>query len=251
MALTSSKHEARILGKSETVEAHVRCVWALTGNNVQLSSELLRRCCLIDLDAQMENPEEREGWRHQDIRRWCRNNRGQLVWACLTLIQNWIADDKPHFTGRALNSYENWSYVMGGICESAGLGGFLGNREDLKNMASDGRENDILYLLEGWWSRFLDQWAPVRQSDDNDSLISMSVQTDIQLNIPKSKDMNGDTTYNASRFEEFLTKYQNRVFRIPSENLEVKIEKSDTMDQFGHKWRLVPLVEEPVSNIDG
>lgn len=246
-ALTASRHEARILGKSQMVDTPVRAIFVLTGNNVQMTSELLRRCVLIDLDAQMAEPESRSGWRHEDVRAWAREHRGELVWACLTLIQNWIAKDKPKYSGLALNSYENWSYVMGGIMEAADIGGFLGNREELKQMSADGRENDIVYLLEEWWEHVNcqkgDDWINARVTFDdkgnsNPSLIDLAIQRGVQLSIRKQKGADDELTYNPQNFENFLTKYNKRVFALSS-GVKVGIEKSAKATKNGHQWRLV------------
>lgn len=247
-AITSPEYKARILGKSELVDTEVRCIWTLTGNNVQLSSEILRRCVLIDLDAQSAEPEKRSGWRHDDIRAWVKENRGELVWACLMLIQNWIAQGKPLYKKEALNSFENWSGVMGGILECAGVGGFLGNRQELKAMASDGRENDIVVLLEEWWEAKPGLWVPSRSSDEIPiSLISIAISKNIQLSVRKVPDADGEMTYNSQQFEAFLTKYQNRVFRL-ADGVEVRLEKSKESKRNGYEWRLKPMVED-VSNI--
>lgn len=148
-AMTAPKVKGRMLGYSKNLEAEVRCIWILCGNNVRLSDELVRRLVMVDLDAKMEDPEERDGWHHEDIMEWVAQNRGKLVWAALTLIQNWIAKGRKPFSGPLLNSYENWSRVIGGICEAAGLGGFLENREHLKQSAATEADETLrLFLTE-------------------------------------------------------------------------------------------------------
>lgn len=146
-AMTTPVYGARILGKSQTVQTEVRCVWILTGNNVTLSGELVRRLVMIDLNADVAHPERRSGWRHNDIRGWVQENRGRLVWACLTLIQNWIAQGKPKWEGEVLASFENWSRTMGGILDCAGIGGFMDNRNALRALGDD--KADALDELRG------------------------------------------------------------------------------------------------------
>jgi len=245
-AITSPEYKARILGRTELVDTEVRCIWTLTGNNVQLSSEILRRCVLIDLDAQSAEPEKRTGWKHDDIRGWAKENRGELVWACLTIIQNWIAKGKPQYKKEVLNSFENWSAVMGGILEAAGIGGFLGNRQELKSMAADGRENDIRILVEEWWadsSMTPGAWVSTRTVEDNKGaaqkigLVDFAIAKDIQLNIKKMMGADGNMTYNPTNFDSFMTTYQNRVFKLASGD-EVRLEKSPEANILGHQWRL-------------
>lgn len=139
-ALTAKVYAARILGKSQTVSVEVRCAWVLTGNNVPLSGELARRMVLVDLDARMARPEDREGFRHANLRGWVEANRGLLVWACLVIVQNWVAKGMPDSGEKVLASYESWSRVMAGILAEAGIGGFLGNSDELQKSANRDRQ---------------------------------------------------------------------------------------------------------------
>lgn len=135
--LTAPKYKGRKLGNNESIEAEVRVLLSFTGNHVQMTGEMARRLVLVDLDAKSARPERRTGWRHADIRKYARENRGRLVWACLTLIQHWVAEGMERDESAVLNSYENWSGVMGGILKTAGVKGFLANRAQLEESAKD------------------------------------------------------------------------------------------------------------------
>jgi hypothetical protein len=118
--------EDRILGVSEVARVPVRCGWLMTANNPAFSSELTRRTVRIRLDAKIDRPWLREGFRHADIRGWAMVNRGRLIWAALTLIRAWLVAGKPEGQ-RVLGMFERWAKVMGGILEVAGIPGFLAN----------------------------------------------------------------------------------------------------------------------------
>jgi hypothetical protein len=134
-AMTAPTYRARVLNKSETVEVEVRCQWVVAGNKLRLSDELTRRFALIYLDPKTATPEARTGFRHPEIEEWVRENRGRLIWACLTLAQNWIASGRqPGSKGKA--SYSQWARVMGGILDAAGTKGFLVNEKDMKARSS-------------------------------------------------------------------------------------------------------------------
>ena len=90
-ALTAPFWEDRILGVSEMARLPIRCVWIATGNNPEFSNEMARRIVRIRLDAHVERPWQRGGFRHPDLMTWVRANRARLVSACLTLCQAWIA----------------------------------------------------------------------------------------------------------------------------------------------------------------
>lgn len=131
-AMTAPKYKGRLLGKTQTVEIEVRALFAFSGNHASLSRELARRIVMVDLNANMANPEKRSGWRHADIGAWVRANRGQLVWACLTLVQNWVAGGMKPDTSVQINSFERWSGIINGILKAADLNGFDGNRDELR-----------------------------------------------------------------------------------------------------------------------
>lgn len=87
----------RLLGVNESLSLPIRCVWAATCNNIQGTSEQLRRCVEIRLDAKTDKPEQRSNWRHSDIRSWLSQNRSSVVGAALTLVANWVKEGCPAY----------------------------------------------------------------------------------------------------------------------------------------------------------
>ena len=129
-AITATVHEDRILGTSDTVRLPIRCVWIATGNNPTLSAELTRRAVRIRLDAKLDRPWLREGFRHADLRAWASTHRGELVWAALVLGRAWIVAGRPQGAG-VLGMFEQWSRVMGGILEGCRYPWLLGKSQDV------------------------------------------------------------------------------------------------------------------------
>ena len=127
-ALTCRLWKDRLLGFSRTVSLPVRCVWMATGNNARLSRELQRRTVWIRLDAGVQEPWQRKGFRHPSLQGWVRKERGRLVHAALVLCQAWRAAGSPP-GAQSLGGYEAWSAVLGGILDVAGVPGFLGNAQ--------------------------------------------------------------------------------------------------------------------------
>jgi hypothetical protein len=72
------------------------------------------------------------------------------VWACLTLIQNWIAAGRPPWSGTPLGSLESWRRTMGGIFDAARMPGFLENLEDFRETSDE---------ESAMWSAFLQRWV--------------------------------------------------------------------------------------------
>ncbi|MFD9703845.1 bifunctional DNA primase/polymerase [Lentzea sp. NPDC059081] len=119
----------RLMGTHEEITLPTPGLWIGTGNNVVASSELARRIVRIRIDAGTETPEERTGFKHEDLIGWSEENSGQLVWAVLTMIQSWVAAGKPVAADLPrMGSFEKWVNVVGSIAAHVGLEGFLANR---------------------------------------------------------------------------------------------------------------------------
>ena len=95
--ITAEHWEDRILGESRTVRLPVTSAFIISGNNPSLSSEMARRCVRIRIDTGLEQPGRRKPseFKHPDLLGWVEENRGDIVWACLVLVQNWIARGQP------------------------------------------------------------------------------------------------------------------------------------------------------------
>lgn len=152
-ALTTTVWEDRLLGGNRLVCLPIRSIWAMTGNNPQLSTELARRSVPIRLNANEDEPWRRnpEGFRHS-LPGWALEHRGELIWAALTLIQAWIAAGRPRMPGKRLASYESWSDVIGGILLVAGIPGFLDELDALYERA-DADKAVWRAVVESWHSQ--------------------------------------------------------------------------------------------------
>lgn len=143
----------RLLGKSETVSLPINATWVFTGNNIHSSQEMARRFVSIRLDANLERPYEGRTFKHPNLTRWAKEHRGELVWACLTLVRAWMAAGSP--LGQSIMaSFEHWSQVIGGILDVAGIGGFLANR---------GNTLETMNTTEYEWSGFVGRWWELHQ----------------------------------------------------------------------------------------
>jgi hypothetical protein len=168
--LTADVWEDRTLGHSEVVRIPVRCLFLATGNNVALSGEIARRTVSIRLDARSDRPWLRNGFRHPDLCGWVRQQRGDLIWAALTLWRAWVVAGAPEGAAR-LGMFERWAAVMGGLLEVAGVPGFLANLTDLYDRA-DEEGNTWRRLVAAWWETHgtqpvgvADLWAIVQAAD--------------------------------------------------------------------------------------
>ena len=148
-AITSEYFEGRVLGRSETKRVPVRCVWFATGTNPGRSRELLRRVVPVRLDARLERPETRTGFRHGNLRQWARKYRNLLVRSSLILIQAWVTAGRPK--GRKIvGGFESFSEVLGGILDVIGVPGFLENLDE-SHQYCDGQEAAFASFIRKWF----------------------------------------------------------------------------------------------------
>jgi putative DNA primase/helicase len=160
--LTEPIWQDRILGINRDVEIPVRAIFMMNGNNLSFSQEIARRAVPVRLDVarcggsvkDAEEPWRRTGFRHPDLMAWARQNRGQLVWAALTLVQAWIAARRPAGS-RSIGSFEKWAAVTGGIVEHAAgdrrNSAFLNGLDDLYADSVTEKDEKITFL-ETWHS---------------------------------------------------------------------------------------------------
>lgn len=133
--LTEVTHGDRILGQTQTISLPVRCAWIATGNNIQLGGDMARRCYWVRMDAKCAKPFKRIGFKHKRLKDHILKHRGELLAGLLTLARAWFVAGKPESSVTPVGSYEDWSTMIGGILEHAGIEGFLGNSDQLYEQA--------------------------------------------------------------------------------------------------------------------
>lgn len=213
-AVTCQRWEDRILGRSETVVVPARCVWAVTGNNIKLSSEIARRAIRIRLDAKVDRPWTRkpEQFKYPHILEWVKEHRNHLVWAALTLAQAWISAGKPKPQAKTpiLGMFEDWQYVIGGILEVAGIPGFLCNLEEFYEV-SDTEGVILRTFVAAWWEKF--QEEPVTTGD----LYDFVIKENIPVYLGRGKIERGQRIYFGQYFLNGLRDRQIGDYQVSSD----------------------------------
>jgi hypothetical protein len=133
--LTETTHGDRVLGVSKTVNLPVRCTWIATGNNIQVGGDMPRRCYWIRMDAKCEKPFQRTDFKHKRLKQYVLSHRGELLGAVLTMARSWFSAGCPAPDVVPVGSFEDWTTVVGGILQHAGLACFLGNSHELYEQA--------------------------------------------------------------------------------------------------------------------
>lgn len=186
-AWTQTVYEGRMLGHSQMPKLENRMIWAVTANNIVLSAENARRCVWVQIDANVERPSMRNGFRHPNLMQWIADNRNELVTACITLVRAWVDAGMPAYKGpRRKGSYESWVAVMGGILDVIGVPGFLANDDELIEKAVS--KTDLMRdFVNEWWTR---HWDKDTHPAD---LFYIASYYDNEPSIYAERDSNADT----------------------------------------------------------
>jgi hypothetical protein len=185
--LTASRLNERILGTSTTIDVPIRCVWAMTANNMTMTKEVARRSIRVRIDAKMENPHLRHSFKHHPIKSWVNRHQNELIAACLTIIRYGLQHGSQPTT--TLGSYEQWAAVMGTIFNGCGIAGFLGNLQKLYDQA-DAEGVAWRGLVQNWWTTYGDTPIGASQlfgliSDDTDLPIRGKDETARKMSFGK------------------------------------------------------------------
>lgn len=251
--ITGDKRDDRVLGSNEVASAVIRWVWLGNGNNVQMSSEMAKRTCLITIDSGLAEPERRDDFKHADIEQWARENRGELIWAVLTIIQAWIVAGKPKDMGLRFGGFDDWYRTMHGIMKVIGVDGFMGNREDLTSEGTDSEKGEIVRFLTAWQRRYGQFWVrlgdpdktPQPTLDPNDAgdeagLLGMMDADELTLD---EVDLSKGKKSCHSTLGKWLKTRGKGTFKIKEEDgrtVEVRIERRDG-GKGGIRYRLKPV----------
>lgn len=159
-AITSTGWRDRILGQTQMVEAPWKALIVLTGNGLTLRGDLGRRTLIVDLDAEMERPEAREGFRWSPLEDHVLAVRPQLVSAALTILVAHAAAGRPSHGRPRLGSFERWDDVVRSALLWVGAGDPVGTMARTRE-SGDEELTAIRELFGVWWSLFADQGQTV------------------------------------------------------------------------------------------
>ena len=229
-ALTATVWADRKLGSSDQLKLPIRCAWVATGNNPSLSSEISRRTVRIRIDAKQDRPWERDGYRHQNLRSWVEKNRGNLVWAALTLVRAWIlAGCHVPWNSPPLGMFEKWSSVLGGILHHNNIPGFLGNLTSFYD-ESDDEGAEVRAFISVWWERHKESTVGVAHLFD----IASSEESTLPLG-------NGQERSQKTRLGKLLPKHRDRLYKL-EDGIKVCVTRVKASTRAA-RWRLVKVQE--------
>ena len=150
--VTSTIYSDRALGTNNDVKLENLGPWIATGNNPDFSGQLKRRVIRARLIPDTDEPYLRENFLHNPLMKWVQENRADLVDACLTIVMSWINAGRPAWNGQPLGSFEEFSKVMGGILQNAGVEGFMTDMDYQKDSVNSDTEQ-VRELIQEWWRK--------------------------------------------------------------------------------------------------
>jgi len=189
-----------------------------------MSKEISRRSVRIRLVPNQEKPWERPAsdFKHPDLRWWVKENRGQLVWAALVLIQSWVVAGMPR-SARRLGSFEQWSEVMGGILENAGIAGFLENREN---------QHEALDVETNWMSLFVQKW---HKAFGTTEVSARQLYESVAANMPESDLSGRDDDANVVSLGKLLGSHRDAIYA------GLRVAKVPAKGHHAARWKVMPV----------
>lgn len=150
---SSGEIQDRELGSSRMITTRNDRVWVVTGNNLSLGGDMVRRTITVLIDPDMANPETRTNFRIQDLPAWIRVNRNRLIHALLVLIRHWVSCGMPLADRAQSDGFTTWERAVGGILAAASVPGCF-DMESGKRVAAGGDDDGLATLLERLADRF-------------------------------------------------------------------------------------------------
>lgn len=236
--LTTGKWSDRTLSKNEIVTSAVRQLIVITSINLIATKENVRRITKTRLDAKVEFPSLRTGFKIENLEAWVYEHRPQIIRAVLILIQSWIIAGKPKPTNiKPLGSYIEYCNVIGGILEHIGIPGFLGNVIEVFEK-SDLESRSIREFVSSWWDH-IKSLSPIERPLKAADLYSRIKTAELLELAGKTPDARKKS------FSYYMNKLKDRIFTITDDNntpLSLQIVESGKQGR-ATTWELVNMEE--------
>ena len=200
--MTSTYTSGRLLGVNDCAAVLTKALQIyVTGNNEALSRDMVNRAISVRLDAQVEHPEERTGFRHQ-LPSDALTDRVYFYNAALSLVQRWIDAGQPptRTKFRPLDSFRPWMDAVAGILYQAGINGFNQNRQRFLDRADESGAEDHHFVSLWLASEHTTNCSPQDLLEIGEKVFTLRGNSDSAL---------------AKSLGHKLAKLQDRVFTLP------------------------------------
>ena len=117
--LTSRTVEFRLFGTQQLRTFPWRTVTMVSGNNVNLTEDMVRRTLMARLESPLERPQDRTDFKRPELVAWAMKERPRLVVLALTVLRAFAAHGWPD-SGVRMASYQSFARIVGGAIRFAG-----------------------------------------------------------------------------------------------------------------------------------
>lgn len=151
MAMTTGSVASTMHYTHQMVSAPFIAMMMATGNNVAFKqgADTARRTLEIALETKLDQPENREDFRHHPLEEYVQKNRAQLVMAALTLLRGYCAAGMPDQKLKNWGGFESWSRLIRHCLVWCGLPDPYDAHVELRESADTDRQlvDDLVF---GW-----------------------------------------------------------------------------------------------------
>jgi hypothetical protein len=131
--VTSGELRQRLLGSSHDAVVRWLATLIVTGNNMRMTEDMLRRSLVCRVEPNEEDPSKRKKFEHDDLPGWVMAERERLVVCALTILRAYAVKGCPDTGCGTMQSFHAWSRLVPGAIRFAGGPNVLeavGNSED-------------------------------------------------------------------------------------------------------------------------
>lgn len=110
--ITSPTWSDRILGASEAPPLPNVSVWMATGNNIEPTGDTARRCAMVRMEVLEDRPQERGGFKRDDLPGFALENRALYLSEALTILRAYHCAGRPSMGLPTWGSFTVWSDLV-------------------------------------------------------------------------------------------------------------------------------------------
>lgn len=156
---TTGDFAGRILGLTEEFTVpNVRTVLVFTGNNVRYLSDTGRRVLPIELTTTLLRPWERDGFKHENVLDYARQNADAYLVDALTILRAYVVAGRPKLTTKAWGSFEGWNALPRQAVVFAGLPDPVAARAAVDDADEDAAQHERIVGLAMEYQRQSEPW---------------------------------------------------------------------------------------------
>jgi hypothetical protein len=225
--LTTDTLKKRVLGVSKDVNLSTRLLWTVNGNNLRLTTDMIRRTILINLVSQEENPQERV-FERKDIFDYVSKNRRKYISAALTVLKAFILTNPPFTNVSPLNSFVQWDGIVRQCLLWLGQPDIVQSQKTLQE-DDESKETFRVFLL-AWREKYgsaKQSLSDVIKRASNDDAFRAAI-------APYAEDKHGKLSVRA--FGRNIRAHKNAIVS------GMQLKRSETMSNGSYDWKVEPTV---------